>query len=209
MSAFVALIVYGRANDYHRKSNRATVHNMLLNLDGEIYAGAINPETNYLLSALYFDKANDIDAKQKADMILKNVSGDSVGFTWASIPELYDSIMSLGRSYDSRDISKYNRLLNGIVHSERVLFLVYRAYIQFRQEMITQQDWDDFRMYIIDFSQSPLFLCAMYINNDGGYFNKDFAKELQQVYRTNENPLVDECFSIIKEDTWINENNRQ
>jgi hypothetical protein len=208
VSAFIALVIYSRANDYSQKSNRAAVNSMLLNLDDEIYAGASNPETNYLLSALYFDETSDISAKEKANIILKNISGDSVCFTWSTVPELYDSIMHLGRSYNNSDIVKYHRLLNGIVCSERVLFLVYRAYIQFKQEIITQHDWEDFRAYIMDFSKSPLFLCAMYVNNKGGYFGRDFAKELQDIYKKNNIPLVDSCYSTIKENYWLTDNEK-
>jgi hypothetical protein len=203
VSAFIALTIYGEANDYAKKSNRAAVSNMLLNLDDEIYAGAITPETNYLLSALYFDESPDIDAKEKANIILKNIAGDSIHFTWSTIPELYDSIMHLGRSYDNGDIIKYNRLLNGIVCSERVLFLVYRAYIQFKQGVITQQDWEDFKAYIVDFSRSPLFLCAMHVNNDWRYFSRDFAKELQDIYIANNIELIDSCYSTVKDSCWI------
>jgi hypothetical protein len=135
ISAFIALSIYGKANEYFRKSNRAAVTNMLLNLEDEIYSDATCPETNYLLSALYFDEADDINAVEKANVILKNIAGDSICFTWSNIPELYDSIMHLGRSYNNADIAKYNHLLNGIVCSERVLFLVYRAYIQLKQQI--------------------------------------------------------------------------
>jgi hypothetical protein len=208
LAAFIGLFIYSKANEYSQKSNRATVNNMLLNLDDEIYSDAITPETNYLLSALYFDESPDISAKEKANIILKNISGDSVYFTWSSIPELYDSIMHLGRSFNKADIEKYNRLLNGIVCSERVLFLVYRAFIQFRQQIITADDWEDFKAYIEDFSRSPLFLCAIHVNNKNGYFSRDFAKELQNVYKSHVVHLVDSCYSTVKEELWLTNNER-
>ncbi len=174
-----------RKHNFDRTHGKRSINNTLLNLDDKIYEQAINSEMNYLLSSLYFDISDDIDSKQKADIILKNVAGKPLSFKWETIPELYDSIMYLGRSFDETDIEAYRRLLSGIAHSDRMLFLIYRAHnYYYKFKVIDEQDWiDNYRMYLVDLAKSPLFLCSIYINFEEGYLNKkdeNFLKEVKK-----------------------------
>ena len=188
------------ALSYYKNANRAAVNNTLMNMDDRIY-DAISPETLYLYSALYFDVSGDLNAKQKADAILNSVAGDSINLNWTTIPELYNAIMSLGRYPDNLD--KFYRLLSGISFSERALLLAYRAYCQYKFGIITKRDWNDYKAYILDFSKSPLFLCALHINYKEGFIDDNFAKEIQRIFIENRIPLVDEFYTEAKNKSWI------
>ena len=183
------------ALNYYRNANRASVNNTLLTMDEKIY-DIVSPETTYLFSALYFDISENVSAKEKADIMLRNIAGDSISLSWTTIPELYEAIMALGRqSFNKNNLDCYHRLLSGIAISEKILFLVYRAFCQYQYGIITKQDWRDYSEYISDFSQSPLFLCAVYINLQGKYIDDGFAAEIRKVYSETQIPLVESSYS--------------
>lgn len=206
-SVFLVTMIAGiMALTHYKTANRSAVNNELVGIENGIYSDIVGSDNNYLLSAIYIDVSDSISAKEKADIIIRNVAGDYIQLNWKNIPELYDSIMALGcNPFDKKKIDIQHRLLDALLISDRILFLAHKAYYQYKSGIITEKDWENSKSYIPDFSQSPFFLLAIYINHREKYFSADFAEVIQSFYLDPKRkiPLVDEFYPKAKEKSWV------
>lgn len=208
--AFVALYIIPQTKTHHRQSVTIDLYTTLIDLENKIYSDAMMPKCEYLLSAIYFDEAiRPYEYKQKADLILSKITKWEIEIEWDEIPDLYDAIMKLGNSEETIDI--YHKLIAGLNISDRIFFLAYRAFCLYQQKRISESEWKDYEMYIYDFAQSPLFLCALYINHKGRYFDEEFAIFIQQTYKTNcdYNVLIKSIYPEMFKKEWIKYINRE
>jgi len=185
------------------------LYTSLADLEYKIYSDAMLSNREFLLSTLYFDESSKKDYREKADLIINKVAQcpDSLklDLKWDSIPQLYDAIMSLGTTSSIASKNMYHNLIAGISISDRIFFLVYRAFILYESHKITITEWNDYKAYIRDFAQSPLFLCTIYINHKGGYFNDKFAKFIQDEYGSDPEIkiMIQSLYPSLFKEYWI------
>jgi hypothetical protein len=185
------------------------LYTSLADLEYKIYSDAMLSEREYLISAIYFDESPKKNFREKADLIINKVAQcpDSLklDLKWNSIPQLYNGIMSLGDTSSVAYLNMYHHLMSGISVSDRIFFLVYRAYTLYESDKITITEWNDYKAYIRDFAQSPLFLCTIYINHKEGYFNDRFAEFIQDEYAKDPEiaNMIQSLYPDIFSENWV------
>ncbi|MEI6236327.1 MAG: hypothetical protein WCT04_24990 [Planctomycetota bacterium] len=118
--------------------------------------------------------------------------------------ELYHLVWGI-ESWEKGDKKELQRLRKIYSHAESYIYLLHNAFDYKHENIMDDGEWKTWVATIDDVGGNPMTLMAMWVAHRRGYFNKQYARELQNKYR-NDSVLRERATYFYKEildDQWL------